>query len=50
MKGKTSLCVAHRISTIRDSDQIFVIEAGKLVEQGSYDQLMDNKSYFFRLN
>jgi ATP-binding cassette subfamily B (MDR/TAP) protein 1 len=32
MKGKTSLCVAHRISTIKDSDQIFIIEDGKLVE------------------
>ncbi|EDK31467.1 multidrug resistance protein-like transporter family ABC domain protein (macronuclear) [Tetrahymena thermophila SB210] len=50
MKGKTSLCVAHRISTIKDSDQIFVIESGKLVEQGTYDQLMSNKSYFYRLN
>lgn len=43
MKGKTSLCVAHRISTIKDSDQIFVIEGGKLVEQGTYNELMQNK-------
>lgn len=50
MKGKTSLCVAHRISTIKDSDQIFVIEAGKLVEQGTYESLMARKQFFFRLN
>ncbi|KAL4464298.1 hypothetical protein ABPG72_011343 [Tetrahymena utriculariae] len=50
MKGKTSLCVAHRLSTIADSDQIFVIEGGKLVEQGTYEQLMSKKEYFYRLN
>jgi ATP-binding cassette subfamily B (MDR/TAP) protein 1 len=36
MKGKTSLCIAHRISTIKDSDKIFVIEEGNLVEEGTY--------------
>ena len=36
MKQKTSLCIAHRMSTIKDSDKIFVIEEGKLVEEGSY--------------
>ncbi|EAS02072.1 multidrug resistance protein-like transporter family ABC domain protein (macronuclear) [Tetrahymena thermophila SB210] len=50
MKDKTTISVAHRISTIKDSDQIFVIEKGKLVEQGTFDQLMANKSYFYRLN
>ena len=32
MKNKTSICIAHRISTIKDSDQLFVIENGKIVE------------------
>ncbi|KAL4491483.1 hypothetical protein ABPG72_008139 [Tetrahymena utriculariae] len=50
MQEKTSLSVAHRISTIKNSDQIFVIEKGKLVEQGTFDQFMANKSHFCRLN
>ena len=36
MKDKTSLTIAHRISTIKDSDVIFVIENGCLVEHGTY--------------
>ncbi|EGR27069.1 hypothetical protein IMG5_202500 [Ichthyophthirius multifiliis] len=50
MKNKTSLCIAHRLSTIKDSDQIFVIEEGKLVEQGTYQELMNKKQFFYRLN
>lgn len=37
MKGKTTLAVAHRISTIKDSNIIFVIEEGSIVEYGSYE-------------
>ncbi|KAL4480240.1 hypothetical protein ABPG74_020756 [Tetrahymena malaccensis] len=50
MKQKTSICIAHRLSTIKDSDKIYVIEQGKLVEQGTYDELMNKKEYFYRLN
>ncbi|EAR93470.2 ABC transporter family protein (macronuclear) [Tetrahymena thermophila SB210] len=50
MKAKTSVCIAHRLSTIKDSDKIYVIESGKLVEQGTYDELMNKKEYFYRLN
>ncbi|KAL4480239.1 hypothetical protein ABPG74_020755 [Tetrahymena malaccensis] len=50
MKHKTSICIAHRLSTIQDSDKIYVIESGKLVEQGTYDELMNKKEYFYRLN
>ncbi|KAL4426347.1 hypothetical protein ABPG74_006285 [Tetrahymena malaccensis] len=50
MKGKTSLVIAHRLSTIVDSDQIFVIEGGKLVEQGTFEELMSKKQFFYRLN
>ncbi|KAL4480720.1 hypothetical protein ABPG72_014495 [Tetrahymena utriculariae] len=50
MKQKTSICIAHRLSTIKDSDKIYVIESGKLVEQGTYDELMNKKEYFYRLN
>lgn len=40
MKGKTSMCIAHRISTIKDSDVIYVMEDGNLMEQGTYEDLV----------
>lgn len=40
MKGRTSLVIAHRLSTVRDADRILVIKQGKLVESGSHDELM----------
>ena len=39
-KGRTSVAVAHRLSTIVDSDIIFVLESGKVVEQGSHKELL----------
>ncbi|RNF35603.1 ABC transporter ATP-binding protein [Paracoccus methylarcula] len=39
-KGRTTLVIAHRLSTIRNADKIVVIDAGRVVEQGSHDQLM----------
>ena len=40
MKGKTSLTIAHRIDTIKNSDEILVFHLGKIVEQGTFNQLM----------
>jgi ABC-type multidrug transport system fused ATPase/permease subunit len=39
MKGRTSIIIAHRLATIRDVDQIFVLDGGKIVEQGTHDTL-----------
>jgi len=41
MKGKTSVLIAHRISTIKNADKIIVMEAGQIVEQGTHNQLLD---------
>jgi ATP-binding cassette subfamily B protein len=40
MRERTSIIVAHRISTVRDADQIFVLDAGRIAESGTHDQLV----------
>ena len=47
--GRTSFVIAHRLSTIRDADMILVMDKGELVEQGTHDQLMANKGFYFDL-
>lgn len=41
LKGRTSFIIAHRLSTIKNSDKIFYIDGGRIVEEGSHDQLME---------
>lgn len=49
-KGRTSFVIAHRLSTIRDADLILVIEKGKLVEQGTHDELMSRQGLYYYLS
>ena len=49
IKGRTTFIVAHRLSTIRDADRIVVMEAGKCVETGTYEELMEKRGKFFEL-
>ncbi len=49
LEGRTSVVIAHRLSTIRNADKILVVEAGKIVEQGTHDQLMTLKGAYHRL-
>ncbi|PWM72829.1 MAG: ABC transporter [Bacillota bacterium] len=49
IKGRTTFIVAHRLSTIRDADRIVVMEAGKCVEMGTYEELIEKKGKFFEL-
>jgi ABC-type bacteriocin/lantibiotic exporter with double-glycine peptidase domain len=45
----TRILVAHRLSTLRSADRIYVIEKGRVVQQGSYDDLVKEKGLFARL-
>jgi ATP-binding cassette subfamily B protein len=49
MEGRTSFVIAHRLSTIRDSDCILVIKAGEIIEQGTHDELMTRKGFYYDL-
>jgi ABC-type multidrug transport system fused ATPase/permease subunit len=49
MVWKTAIIIAHRLSTIQHVDNICMLENGKIVEQGSYKELMRKKSKFFSL-
>ncbi|MEG1569654.1 MAG: ABC transporter ATP-binding protein [Clostridia bacterium] len=49
LKGRTSFMIAHRLSTVRQADRILVISGGKIIEQGTHDQLIVQKGYYYDL-
>ncbi|MEB6549852.1 ABC transporter ATP-binding protein/permease [Heyndrickxia sporothermodurans] len=49
LKGRTSVIIAHRLSTIREADKIFVLDHGKIIEEGNHDQLMKYQGEYYRL-
>lgn len=48
-KGKTTVIIAHRLATVRDADKIFVFDQGKIVGQGTHDELLRDNEYYQRL-
>jgi len=49
MKGKTSIIISHRISTIKNADKILVMDNGQIIEQGNHEYLMQQKGTYFEL-
>lgn len=46
LENRTSFLIAHRLSTIRHADLILVVRAGKIIEQGTHEELLQNKGYY----
>jgi subfamily B ATP-binding cassette protein MsbA len=49
MRGRTSVVIAHRLSTVRDADRIIVISEGKIAEEGSHEELVMRRGHYYNL-
>ena len=49
MEGRTSFVVAHRLSTIKESDVILVMKDGNVIESGKHEELLEKKGFYFEL-
>ena len=50
MEGRTTFVIAHRLSTVRNSNAIMVMENGEIIERGDHDDLMKQRGRYYALN
>ena len=48
-EGRTSICIAHRLSTVMDADEILVLENGRIGERGNHEELLKKKGLYSKL-
>lgn len=49
MKGRTTFVIAHRLSTVMNSDCIMVLEQGRIIERGTHNQLIEERGKYYQL-
>ena len=49
MQGRTVFVIAHRLSTVRNSDVIMVLEQGRIIERGNHEDLIEKKGKYYQL-
>jgi ATP-binding cassette subfamily B protein len=49
MHGRTTFVIAHRLSTVRNSDCIMILENGRIIERGNHEELMEKQGRYYQL-
>ena len=49
MKGKTSVIISHRVSTVKNCSNIIVLDSGKILEEGKHSDLVEKRGYYYTL-